>query len=42
MEDNRRLREQLSSVYLASENIPLHAARTMALAQIMPAGGGGK
>jgi hypothetical protein len=38
MEENRRLREELSSLYLASENIRLHATRTMALAQLMPAG----
>jgi hypothetical protein len=38
MEDNRRLREELSSLHLVSKNIQLHAARTMALAQLMPAG----
>jgi hypothetical protein len=36
MEDNRRLRAELSSLYLASENIRLHARRTLALAQLMP------
>src|SRR5262245_8972065 len=36
MEDNQRLREELSSLQLASENIRLHMARTMALAQLMP------
>jgi Domain of unknown function (DUF6894) len=36
MEDNRRLREELSSLYLASENTRLHARRTMALAQLRP------
>jgi hypothetical protein len=39
MEDNRRLREELSSLYLASEKIRLRARRTMVLAQLMPAGG---
>jgi hypothetical protein len=39
MEDNRRLREELSSLHLASENIRLHARRTLALAQLMPGGG---
>jgi hypothetical protein len=39
MADNRRLREELSSLYLASENIRLHARRTLALAQLMPPGG---
>jgi hypothetical protein len=34
MEDNRRLREELSSLYLASENIRLNARRTLALAQL--------
>lgn len=38
MADNRRLREELSSLYLASENIRLHARRTLALAQRMPLG----
>jgi hypothetical protein len=40
MEDNRRLREELSSLHLASENIRLHVRHTLALAQLMPAGGG--
>jgi hypothetical protein len=35
MEDNRRLRAELSSLYLASENIRLHARRTLALAQLV-------
>jgi hypothetical protein len=39
MADNRRLREELSSLYLASENIRLHARRTLALAQLMPGEG---
>jgi hypothetical protein len=38
MADNRRLREELSSLYLASENIRLHARRTVTLAQLMPGG----
>jgi hypothetical protein len=33
IDDNRRLREELSSLYLISKNIQLHAARTMALAR---------
>jgi hypothetical protein len=37
--DNRRLREELSSLHLASENIRLHARRTLASAQLMAAGG---
>jgi hypothetical protein len=36
MDDNRRLREELSSLHLASENIRFHARRTLALAQLMP------
>jgi hypothetical protein len=36
MDDNRRLREELSSLHLASENIRFHAHRTLALAQLMP------
>jgi hypothetical protein len=40
MNENRRLREELSSLHLASENIRLHASRTMALAQHISAGGG--
>jgi len=38
MEDNRRLRAELSSLYLASENIRLHARRTLALAQLVAGG----
>ena len=38
MADNRRLREELSSLHLASENIRLHARRTLASAQLMPGG----
>jgi hypothetical protein len=40
MDDNRRLREELSSLYLLSENMRLLASRAVALAQHMSAGGG--
>jgi hypothetical protein len=39
MDDNRRLREELSSLYLLSKNIQLHASRTMAMAQLISGGG---
>jgi hypothetical protein len=38
-DDNRRLREELSSLHLVSKNIQLHAARTMAMAQLISGGG---
>jgi hypothetical protein len=40
MNDNRRLREELSSLYLISKNIQLHASRTMAMAQLIPRAAG--
>jgi hypothetical protein len=39
MDDNRRLREELSSLFLLSKNIQLHASRTMAMAQLISGGG---